>query len=107
MEWAPYPEGSCVPYAAPSTPTVWLDALGALLGLFLVEKNLLPKEQLPPLAPVFDAFATHVFSPPASSLAWISPAPQGRRRSALAPSLSEVLLSRHPAVVSARTLIGA
>jgi hypothetical protein len=106
MEWAPYPEGACVPYAAPSTPTVWLDALGAILGLFLVEKKLLPKEQLPPLSPVFDVFATHVFSPPSASLAWIS---LRLKASALglAPSLSEVLLSRHPAVVSARALIGA
>jgi hypothetical protein len=106
MEWSPYPEGTCVPYAVPSTPTVWLDALGALLGLFLIEKKLLPKEQLPPLSPVFDAFATHVFSPPSASLAWIS---LRLKASALglAPSLSEVLMSRHPAVVSARALIGA
>jgi len=105
MEWAPYPEGSAIPYSAPSNPTIWLDALGALLGLFLIEKHLLPKEQLPPLSPVFDALATHVFSPPASSLAWISL----RLRASslgLAPSLSEVLMSRHPAVVQARALIG-
>jgi hypothetical protein len=106
MEWAPYPEGACLPYAAPSTPTVWLDALGALLGLFFVEKKLLPKEQLPFLPPVFDAFATHVFSPPSASLAWIS---LRMKATALgvAPSLSEVLMSRHPAVASARALIGA
>lgn len=106
MEWAPYPEGACLPYVAPSSPTVWLDALGALLGLFLVEKKLLPKELLPPMAPVFDAFATHVFSPPSASLAWIS---LRMKATALgvAPSLSEVLMSRHPAVVSARALIGA
>jgi hypothetical protein len=105
MEWAPYPEGACVPYAAPSTPTIWLDALGALLGLFLIEKKLLPKEQLPPLSPVFDALATHVFSPPAASLAWISLRLKASSLG-LAPSLSEVLMSRHPAVVSARALIG-
>jgi hypothetical protein len=106
MEWAPYPEGSSLPYAAPSMPTVWLDALGALLALFMVEKKLLPKEQLPPLAPVFDAFATHVFSPPASSLAWISLRLKASSLG-LAPSLSEVLMSRHPVVVQARALIGA
>jgi hypothetical protein len=104
MEWAPYPEGACLPYAAPSTPSVWLDVLGALLGLFLIEKKLLPKEQLPPLSPVFDGFATHVFSPPSASLAWIS---LRLKASALglAPTLSEVLMSRHPAVVSARKLV--
>ncbi len=106
MEWSAYPEGSGIPYAAPSTPSVWLDALGALLGMFLVEKKLMPKDQLPPLAPVFDAFATHVFSPPASSLAWVSL----RLKAAslgLEPTLSEVLMSRHPAVVRARALISA
>jgi len=106
MEWAPYPEGSGVPYSPQSSPTAWLDILGVLLGLFLIEKNLLPQSQLPPLSPVFDAFAPHAFSPPISSLAWISL----RSRAAvlgLSPNLSEVLLSRHPAVVRARKLIDA
>jgi hypothetical protein len=106
MEWAPYPEGAVIPYAAPSTPTVWLDTLACLLGLFLVEKKLEAKEQLAPLAPVFDAFAPHAFSPPASSLAWVAL----RLKAAalgLEPTLSEVLLSRHSAVTQARALIGA
>jgi hypothetical protein len=105
MEWAPYPEGAALPYSVQSSPTAWLDALGALLGMFFVEKKLLPKEQLPALSPTFDLFATHAFSPPASSLAWISL----RARAAalgLEPNLTEVLLSRHPAVVRARKLIG-
>ncbi len=106
MEWAPYPEGDGIPYSSPSVPTAWLDAIGAMLGLFLVEKGLMPKEQLPPLSPVFDAFAPHAFSPPASSLAWIT---LRLKATALgvAPNLSEVLLSRHAAVVKARALIGA
>ncbi len=44
MEWSPEKNG--VPYAAPASPRVWLDTLGAALTLFLGEKNLLPKEQL-------------------------------------------------------------
>jgi hypothetical protein len=106
MEWSPYPEGSGIPYSAPSTPMMWLDTLGALLGLFLVEKGLMPKDQLPAMSPVFDVLAPHAFSPPASSLAWVSL----RLRASslgLAPNLSEVLLSRHPAVARARALIGA
>jgi hypothetical protein len=106
MEWTPYPEGAAIPYSPPSAPTAWLDALGAMLGLFLVEKGLMPKDQLPPLPPIFDAFAPHAFSPPASSLAWITL----RLKAAslgLAPNLSEVLLSRHAAVVKARALLGA
>jgi len=104
MEWAPYPEGAGIPYSAPSSPTAWLEALGTLLGLFLVEKNLLPKDQLASLSPVFDSFAPHTFSPPASSLAWISL--RSRARSlGLEPSMAEVMLSSHPAVGRARTLI--
>ena len=105
MEWAPYPEGKGVPYSPPASPTAWLQALGGLLNLFFVEKGLMPREQVPELAPVFDAFAPHAFSPPASSLAWVT-----LRLKALAaglqPNLSEVLLSRHPAVAQARTLLG-
>jgi len=106
MEWAPYPEGSGIPYAPPSSPAAWLDALASLLCLFLIEKKLMPREQLGDFLPIFDAFAPHAFSPPASSLAWISL----RSRAAslgLAPNLSEVLLSRHPAVARARKLIEA
>ena len=106
MEWSPYPDGSGIPYSAPSAPTAWLDILGVLLRLFLVEKNLLPREQLGNFLPVFDAFAPHAFSPPASSLAWISL--RSRASSlGLAPSLTDVLLSRHPAVMRARKLIDA
>jgi len=106
MEWAPYPEGVGIPYSAPSAPTAWLEALGALLSLFLLEKELFPREQLPEFAPIFDAFAPHAFSPPASSLAWISL--RSRATSlGLVPSMAEVLLSRHPAVVRARKLLNA
>jgi hypothetical protein len=104
MEWAPYPEGPQIPYSAPSSPTAWLAALGTLLNLFLTEKNLLPRSQLAPLSPVFDLFAPHTFSPPASSLAWISL--RSRAKSlGLEPSMAEVMLSSHPAVARARTLI--
>jgi hypothetical protein len=77
-----------------------------MLGLFLVEKKLMPREQLAPLSPVFDAFAPHAFSPPASSLTWISLRLKASSLG-LAPSLSEVMLSRHAAVTQARALIGA
>jgi len=106
MEWAPYPEGSGIPYAPPSSAVAWLDVLASLQSLFLIEKNLLPRDQLGDFLPIFDEFAPHAFSPPASSLAWISL----RSRAAslgLAPNLTEVLLSRHPAVARARRLIDA
>ena len=107
MEWAPYPEGSGIPYSPPSSATAWLDVLG-------VPAEPLPGREEPPPAgpaaaissPIFDAFAPHAFSPPASSLAWISL--RSRATSlGLAPNLTDVLLSRHPAVVRARKLIEA
>jgi hypothetical protein len=104
MEWAPYPAGQGIPCAPPPSPVAWLDALGVLLGMFYVEKGFLPREQLPALPPVFDAFAPHAFSPPASSLAWISLRSRAKALG-LAPSLAEVLLSSHPAVTRARALI--
>jgi hypothetical protein len=105
MEWAPYPEGSGIPYAPPSSATAWLDVLASLLNLFLIEKSLLPRDQLGEFQPIFDEFAPHAFSPPASSLAWISLRSKAAALG-LEPSLSDVLLSRHPAVVRARSLIG-
>jgi hypothetical protein len=105
MEWSAYPEGAGLPFGAPSAPTAWLEATGTLLNLFLVEKQLMPRELLPPLAPVFDSLAPHAFSPPASSLAWLSL----RSRAAglgLAPTLAEVLLSSHPHVARARAALG-
>lgn len=105
MEWAPYTAGSSLPYSAPSAPHVWLEATGALLCLFLAEKQLLPKEQLPPLPPVFDALAPHTFSPPASSLAWLSL--RSRARSfGLEPVLAEVMTSSHPLVAKAKAVLG-
>ena len=104
MEWGPYPEGSGIPYSVTTATTAWLDALAALLGLFLNEKNLLPRELLPEYAPILDAFAPHAFSPPASSLAWISLRSRATALG-LAPDMADVLLSRHPAVAGARKLL--
>jgi len=106
MEWAPCPADSGIPYSPPSRPTAWLEALSALLALFLNEKELMPRDQLPEFAPILDAFAPHAFNPPAASLAWIS---LRSRTTALglAPAMTDALLSRHPAVARARRLIEA
>jgi hypothetical protein len=106
MEWSPFPEGQGIPYSPPVAVMSWLDALAAIVALFLNEKGLLPKEQLPEYGPILDAFAPHAFNPVASSLAWIIL----RSRTAklgLAPVMSDALLSRHPLVASARKLLEA
>jgi hypothetical protein len=91
MEWAP--EKSGLPYAAPASPRVWLDMLGASLGLFLVEKTLLPKEILPPLAATFNDLAPHAMSTASA------------KSLGLAPALADVMLSPNPVVTEARALL--
>jgi hypothetical protein len=54
MEWEPEKRG--LAYAPPAQPGAWLDALGASLGFFLLEKVLQPKT--PPVAPGFLAAGT-------------------------------------------------
>jgi hypothetical protein len=50
MEWKP--AGAGLAYAVPAQPRAWLDTLGASLGAFLVEKNILPKETIAATGPV-------------------------------------------------------
>jgi len=102
MEWTP--EKSGLPYAVPASPRVWLDTLGASLGLFLAEKTLLPKDILPPLAPTFNALAPHAMSTASASLAWLTTLHRAQALG-LAPTISAVMLSSNPHVAEARTLL--
>jgi hypothetical protein len=103
MEWvsvtAPL---ACAPT---STPRVWLDALGASLSLFLVGKNLLTKEQLPPLRPVMDALSPVAVTSAVTSLAWLTLMKRARDLG-VAPPMVEVQLSMNPRVAKARELLG-
>ena len=103
MEWTPEKAG--VPYAAPGSPRVWLDTLGAALGLFLAEKTLLPKEILPPLEPTFNGFAPHAMGNAHASLAWLTTLHRAKALG-LAPAMTEVMLSPNPTVVEARQTLG-
>jgi len=104
MEWAPFPAGAGIPYAPPPAPRAWLDALGVSLGLFLVEKGLMPKEQLPPMTAALEAFAPHASSPPAASLSWLTLVARAQALG-LDPSVPEITLSPHPSVARARALL--
>lgn len=70
MEWSPEKAG--LPYAAPASPSAWLDTLAASLSLFLHEKNLLAREQLPPLEPLLASAAAGAATTEAASLAFIA-----------------------------------
>ena len=102
MEWLP--EKSGLPYTAPSSPRVWLDTLGASLGLFLAEKTLLPKEILPPLAATFNDLAPHAMSTASASLAWLTTLHRAKALGlAPDPVPAAVVLSPDPVVDEART----
>jgi hypothetical protein len=102
MEWTPEKNG--LPYAAPAAPRAWLETLGASLGLFLAEKNLLPKEILPPLAPAFSALAPQTANHASASLAWLTSMHRARALG-LAPAASETPLSAHPLVAEAQAIL--
>jgi hypothetical protein len=103
MEWTPEKAG--VPYVVPGSPRVWLDTLGAALGLFLAEKTLLPKEVLPPLEPTFNGLAPHAMDHAHASLAWLTMLHRAKALG-LAPALTEVMLSPNPTVSEARGALG-
>lgn len=53
MEWTPLPAGTGLAYAAPASPTTYLQALGGSLSLFLGEKGVLPPEHVNVTADIF------------------------------------------------------
>ena len=103
MEWTSV--SAPLAYTPPASPRVWLDALGASLGYFLVGKTLLTKEQLPPLGPLLDVFAPEAVTTAATSLAWLTLLSRARELGA-APAIGEVQLSMNPRVAKARQLLG-
>lgn len=99
MEWSPDPRAAA--YVAPAAPTVWLDTLGASATLFLAEKGLLAREQLPGLAGVFTSAAAHAADDESASLAYLALCARARRLDLpLAPA--EVPLKETPRVAAAR-----
>ncbi len=70
MEWTPATTGQA--WAAPAQPQGWLDTLGASLGLFLAEKNILPADQLAPVEVDLRAAGERAASGETASLAWLT-----------------------------------
>lgn len=90
MEWSPEKTG--VPYAAPVSPTIWLDTLGASVSLFLAEKNLLPKEQLAPAEEILSRAAAAAATGDTASMAFLTLRNRAERLS-LATRLDAALAS--------------
>jgi len=70
MEWSP--ASASFAYTIPTQPRAWLDTLGAALGLFLVEKGVLPKEQIAPVGPDLKNLADRGAANEASALAFLT-----------------------------------
>ena len=70
MEWQP--AGAGLGYAPPAQPRVWLDTLGASLGAFLVEKNILPKETIASPDLLLATEAPRAVAGETASLAWLT-----------------------------------
>ena len=71
MEWT-LAVGVPLAYQLPAQPRVWLDMLGASLGLFLVEKSILPREQLAGTAESLAQAAQRAASGEVESLAFLT-----------------------------------
>jgi hypothetical protein len=105
MEWAPYPAGTGLAYVPPASPTVWLDALGASLGLFMVDKKICPAELLQPVAPSLASLARGTADSVASSLAWLTLLARARALG-LETGAAEARLAGDPLVLEARAALG-
>lgn len=102
MEWSP--ASAAFAYTIPAQPRLWLDTLGAALGLFLVEKTILPREQLAPVEQDSNAMAQRAAGGEAASLASLT----FRTRAAKLgyEVLAPATLARSPLVIQAQQALG-
>ena len=103
MEWSP--TSAAFAYVPPAKPRAWLDTLGASLGLFLAEKNVLPFAAISPCAGVLAHAAQHAAGGEAASFAYLTTrARVAQLDPAVAPG--EAVLARSPLVNEAKKLLG-
>lgn len=102
MEWSPAPTSFA--YAAPAQPPAWIDSLGAALGLFLVEKNVLPPDQIAPVAPDLKNLADRAAASEAATLAFLTFRARAARLGF--DAAIEPPLARSPLVDEARRVAG-
>lgn len=100
MEWSP--ASAAFAYTIPAHPRPWLDTLGAALGLFLVEKSLLPREQLAPVETDLQQIGQRAASGEAASLAFLTLRARAVKLG-LAPAV-DAPLARSPLVLQAQAI---
>lgn len=102
MEWSP--ASASFAYTIPSQPRAWLDTLGASLGTFLVEKTILPREQLAPVEQDLKGTAQRASGSEAASLAWLTFRARVAKFGLAMPA--EATLARSPLVIQAQKALG-
>jgi hypothetical protein len=102
MEWSP--ASAAFAYVVTTQPRSWIETLGASLGLFLVEKSILPASQLPPVADDLGAVAQRAAQSEAASLAFLTLQARAVKLGLAAPV--EATLARSPLVAQAQKAIG-
>ncbi len=98
LEWSP--SSAAYAYLVPAQPRSWIDTLGASLGLFLVEKSILPAAQLPPVEVDLAEAGRRAATSEAASLAFLSLRTRAVRLG-LAAAL-DAPLARSPLVLQAQ-----
>jgi hypothetical protein len=102
MEWSP--ASAAFAYTIPAQPRPWLDTLNAALGLFLVEKNILPREQLAPAESDLKQIGERAAAGEAASLAFLT---FGARAAKLGLTIAtNAPLARSPLVLQAQKALG-
>jgi len=102
MEWSP--TSAALAYTVPAQPRAWLDTLGASLGLFLVEKQLLTLDRLPPVIELVTPAGEHAATGEAASLAFLTLRHRAGRVGAI-PLPPPANLARSPLVTQAERVL--
>ncbi len=102
MEWSP--ASAAFAYIIPAQPRVWMETLGASLGLFLVEKTILARDQLAPVEADLRDTAQRAASGEAASLAFLTLRDRAVKLGYPAPA--DAVLARSPLVLQAQKIFG-
>jgi hypothetical protein len=102
MEWSP--ASAAFAYTIPSQPRAWLDTLGAALGLFLLEKTILGREQLVPVETDATQIGQRAAAGESASLAALTFRSRAKRVGYDVPP--EPALARSPLVSQALKILG-
>lgn len=101
MEWSP--SSAAFAYTIPNQPLGWLETLAASMSLFLVEKNILPRAQLPALDQVLRAASERASASEAAALGYLTLSARAAKLGESIPSA--VTLARSPLVLQAQKIL--